>query len=148
MPRQFQNDEVQFLFPENWYLSESYQETEGLDFQVMLEHPGGAFWLLSACNTAASAQQLVHAVRQEIDEQYESVEWSSASQTILQHELAGNDAWFFSLDLAIAAEIRTFSLGSHVYVIHAQAESREFEQLRPVFAAIATSLLQASPRPR
>jgi hypothetical protein len=147
MPRQFKNDEVELLFPENWLLSESYQETDGIDFQVMLEHPDGAFWLLSACRSEPDAQLLVDELKRQIAEQYETVEWIEASDTILQQPMLGLDGMFFSLDLLIAAEIRTFTRRNRTFVILAQGESREFDQLRLVFQAIATSMLQASVSP-
>ena len=144
MPRQFKNDEIELLFPENWLLSQSYQETEGIDFQVMLEHPDGAFWLLSACGSEADAQRLVAEFQREIGEQYESVEWTENNEPLWQQPMRGFDGMFFSLDLLIAAEIRAFTWRTRSFVILTQAENREFDQLRPVFQAITVSLLKTN----
>ncbi len=142
MPRQFKNDEIELLFPENWLLTPNYQETEGVDFQVLLEHPDGAFWLLSACRSEADSQRFVAEFQREIEGQYESVEWTANNEPLWQQPMRGFDGMFFSLDLLIAAEIRAFTWRNRAFVVVAQAENREFDQLRPVFQAITVSLLK------
>lgn len=147
MPRLFKNKDFQLLFPENWYLSESHQDTDGINYQITLEHPDGAFWLLSACHSEADGARLVAALQQEIADQYESVEWTESAGLIPGLPVRGQEGMFFSLDLLITAEVHAFTWREQVFVLLTQAENREFEQLRPVFQAIVASMLQSPPTP-
>ncbi len=143
MPRQFKNNDIEFLFPENWELAESYQETEGVEFQVTLESPTGAMWLLTACRGLTQAASLIDELKQEVTRQFDSIEWLEVSDQLLGQDFSGLDGNFFSLDLLVAAQVRLLNVGTRILVILSQAESRDFERLQPVFRAIATSLLQS-----
>ena len=77
-----------------------------------------------------------------MEQEYDSLEAEAAEQTIAGRNLVGFDLAFYCLDLTSTAWIRGLRVGKTTYTIFCQAEDREFEQLRMVFLAMTTSLVQ------
>ena len=68
----FENEELQFMYPENWKLSQS-GETD--DFvEVSLESPDGGIWSVSIFNDGTSCGQLLDSCAEALDEQYQDFE--------------------------------------------------------------------------
>ena len=74
--------------------------------------------------------------------EYPDLETHEAEETIAGEPAIGIDMFFLCLDFVISSQVRIFRRGHATYVINCQAEDREFDQLRPVFAAITLSFFR------
>ncbi len=139
MPAVYQNLGVRFLYPENWSLQD--EEPDDWPRTVTLQSQQTSFWSLYVYPAGHNARAAVTEVIDSIREVYEDLEVLPAKETIGDAETKGVDIAFFYLDLLVEAKIRTLQTPSALLLWHYQAESREFDQVEPVFQAIATSLL-------
>ena len=132
---------VQFLYPENWEISEE-EHADG-PLSVSVQSPGGAFWNLTVydadCNPDEIAREAVATMRQEYDE----VEVLEVEQPLHgELQLAGSELYFYCLDFVINARIfTTRDELDRTFLIFWQAEERDFRELEPVFRALTISLL-------
>jgi hypothetical protein len=74
--------------------------------------------------------------------EYEGLEAFAAAEEVADLSLLGYDMDFYCLDFVISANVRAARVGQRVYVISCQAETREFDELSPVFKAMTISLLR------
>ena len=142
MPAVYQQFDVRFLYPENWSVMD--EETDQWPRTVTLQSPETGFWTLQVFPPGQNARQAVLAVVESIREVYPDLEVLPATESIGDVLAKGVDIAFFYLDLLVEAHIRCVQTPTGLMVWHCQAESREFEEIEPVFRAISTSLLQAS----
>ncbi len=141
MPAIFDNSEVQFLYPENWSLTED--EKEEWPRALTLQSPSSGFWMLHIYPTRENPHLLARDAVQAIRDDYEDVESEEVSERIGPCDATGFNMDFVYLDFIVRAEVRSFAKGARTYVVHCQAESREFDQLADVFRAITLSLIQS-----
>lgn len=142
MASTFQHGNLSFLYPENWLLSEVDSGDES-SLQVMLESPTGGMWMLSATPAATNAAAAIDEAVDAINAQFEDVEWSEVKQPFYGFEAVGADGFFYSLDLLICAQIRSFKTLDRTIVVVIQSESRDFDKTSPVYDAITLSLLKS-----
>jgi hypothetical protein len=138
MPAVFDHLGVQFQYPEGWSL-EAGDEARG--DEVTVYSPGGAFWSLTIRDGSDPAEMMdivVEAMRDEYDE----LDSENVEDSIAGEELSGCDINFYCLDLTNTAQVRAFCRGEKTYLMIWQAEDREFEEIAPIFRAIATSLVE------
>lgn len=140
MPANYQNLGVEFLYPENWTLTD--EQATGWPRSMSLQMPDGGFFVLQI-HPASSPFELAEEVLKTMKEEYASVEAEPASELLEGHELVGFDLHFYYLDLIIAARVRAVLLADQTYVWFFQAEDQEFDRLTPVFLAIETGLMRS-----
>jgi hypothetical protein len=139
MPAQYEKLGIRFLYPENWRI-----EDEDLDEwprRVSVQSPGGGYWELHVYPSRISPADLSKQVVEAMREVYEDLESEPVTEQMWNVTAQGYDLDFFCLDLLVTSQVRSFYVGARTYVLIYQAENREFEQQRPVFAAITKSLL-------
>jgi hypothetical protein len=140
MPAVFDNFGVRFMYPENW----SLMDLEAVDWPrtVTVQSQNTGFWTLHVYPPQQEAQPLVDELAAAISEEFGELEVLPAQETFGDTPARGVDIAFFCLDLLVEAKIRYVHTPSATLLWHYQAESREFEQIEPVFQAIAVSLLR------
>jgi hypothetical protein len=145
MPHVFDKLGVRFAYPDSWSLEE--QELPEAS-SVTVSSPGGAFWWLAVHPGEADLAAVARAVMQGFREEYADVDIEAVAEEVDDQELIGYDVNFYCLDLTTTAQIRGFRAAHATYMMLWQAEDREFELVRPVFAAITASLIRTASRPR
>ena len=143
MPALYEQDEIRFLYPENWELDN--RKDESTPWSVSVHSPSGAFWSIVVHDKGSSLSDLavasLDALRQEYPESFfesESVHDQFGGQGVV-----GHDAQFFYLDFLISAKIRAMDVEDHPCIVLFQSELCDFEKLELVFRAITESLYQA-----
>lgn len=144
MPAIYHHAHFNFLYPENWLLSESDSVDEQGGQHISLESPSGGMWMLSVLPAAANPETLVREAKSVIDEQFENVDWSVADATVYGDEAIGLDGFFYSLDLLVGVKIRCVQTLDRTFVIVIEAESHDLDQNAAVFDAISYSLIRST----
>lgn len=139
MPSTYHNFGVQFLYPDNWTVTD--EQASGWPRSVGLQSPDGSFFVLQA-HSAGSPLDLANEVLSTMRGEYGSLEAEAAIEQIEGTDLVGFDLHFYYLDLLIMARVRAAQVGECTYVWFFQGESRDFDRLAPVVLAIETALLR------
>ena len=139
MPAVYENFGVRFLYPENWSLLD--EEIDEWPRTVTVQSLNTSFWSIHLFPPHFEPDDMVKQVIETIKEMYGDLEVLPAEETYGGTDTTGVDIAFFYLDLLVEAKIRYLETPSGTLVWHYQAESREFEEMEPVFQAISTSLL-------
>lgn len=139
MPAVYHHLGVHFLYPENWSVQD--EERDEWPRTVTLQSEHTSFWSLYVYPPDHDARSAVTDAVNSIRELYEDLEVIPAKETYSDIETKGVDIAFFYLDLLVEAKVRCLKTPSALLLWHYQAESREFDEIEPVFQAIATSLL-------
>lgn len=139
MPAVYDSHGIRFLYPENWTLMD--EDPDNWPRSVTLQSENTAFLSLHAYPARQDTAPLVDQVIDSIREVYPDAEVLEADDQVAEMRTWGVDICFFYLDLLVEAKVRCLKTPSYTLVWHYQAESREFEQVEPVFNAIVTSLL-------
>ena len=147
MPRTYDHAGVRFQYPDNWHLDESAegddQSQELAESQtVSVSSPGGAFWTVVRHDANVEPTEAVETSLRAMRDIYPDLDAETAEEDIAQHTLRGYDLNFICLDLTNTTLIRGFRTANASYLILCQADDREFEQVKLVFQAITTSLMQ------
>ena len=140
MPAVFEKFGVRFLYPENWSITDI--DDDSWPRSVTLQSNDTGFWSLHVYPPLDQAKPVVDELVSAIRDEFSDLEVLPAEETLDDTPAAGVDIAFFYLDLLVEAKIRYVQTPSNTLVWHYQAESREFEQVEPVFQAIAVSLLR------
>lgn len=133
-----------FDHPDNWLVDT--EDSEGRFATVTVYSPTGGFWSVSGHAPGGDPGQLAAAVVSEMREEYRELDVEPATQTIGGRSLQGFDLNFYCLDLTNTAQVRTLATPVAIYLILAQAEDREWDELAPVFTAMMTSFVQGIER--
>jgi hypothetical protein len=134
---------VRFLYPENWTVSE--EQAEEFPLSVTLQSPGSAFWTLHIYQRPINMPALVEESLEALRELYDGLESEEADEELAGHPAKGYDMNFFCLDFVVTAKSRAVLTEERGYLFISQAETRDFDELDPVFRAMAISLLTNSP---
>ncbi len=141
MTATYEKNELRFLYPENWSLSESPAD----EFvEISLESPEGAIWSVSQFERESDTGELLESCASALREQYQDFEQVQFVGEIAGHPTTGFDAHFFCLDFLVTAAARVFVVGDKTMLVFCQAESREFDRKRTVLDAITISLLNST----
>ena len=140
MPAIYENFGVRFLYPDNWSITD--EEDDGWPQSVTVQSTQTGFWSLHVYPPYHELKPVVDELVGAISEEFGEVEVLPAKETFDATPTTGVDLAFFYLDLLVEAKIRCLRTPSCTLVWLYQAESREFEQMEPVFQAIAVSMLQ------
>jgi hypothetical protein len=142
MPKHFDDLGIHFQYPDSWELD--VEETAEGHSAVSVMSPAGAFWTIMIHPRFLEPAGLADSALKALQAEYPDSDASAETETVCGYELEGFDLNFFYLDLTSTAVIRAFRAPDATYLIHAQAEDREYEQLQRVFQAITASLFLAS----
>ena len=130
-----------FDYPENWTIDTD--DADGRYATVTVYSPDGSFWSVSGHASGGEARELSAAVVGQMRREYQELDSEPASDTVAGRTLDGFDLNFYCLDLTNTAQVRTLATARAVYLIHCQAEDRDWDRVAPVFAAITTSFVAA-----
>lgn len=130
-----------FDYPENWTIDTD--DADGRYATVTIYSPDGGFWSVSGHAPGGEARELSAAVVGQMRREYQELDSEPASDAIAGRTLDGFDLNFYCLDLTNTAQVRTLETAHAVYLIHCQAEDRDWDRVAPVFAAITTSFVSA-----
>jgi hypothetical protein len=130
---------VRFLYPENWKITED--NTTELPRSVAMESPRGGTWELIVYDEQRDADGLTGEVLSAMRKEYEEIEISPCSTQFGDVPAGGYNLYFYHLDLLVNSRALAAQFGEKTVLLLWQAEDREFEELEPVFTAMATSLL-------
>jgi hypothetical protein len=147
MPGHFEKHGIQFLYPENWQLTdETPADDDTWPRVVSVQSPTSAFWTLHIYEGDVNLPELVREVVQAIREDYAELE---AVERLDCDDGAdyGYDLDFYYLDLLITAQVRGALQPGKALVWIAQGENRDFDSSELVFRAITMSLLGLVPPP-
>ncbi len=131
---------VRFMYPENWTLADD--DNDQLPRTVSVQAPTGAFWSIDIHPFSVDPQQLLMQFEAAMRGEYPDLEVHPAEEEIAEEQAIGLDMFFLCLDFVISSQVRIFRRGHATYLINCQAEDREFDSLRPVFAAITFSFFR------
>jgi hypothetical protein len=137
----YENFGLSFMYPENWQLAEESGDIDAGPKSVSVNTPGGGFWTLNVYDPAEDPQHLADQFRQTMETEYEGLEAFAVTEEVAERELVGYDMDFYCLDFVVSARVRSIRVAGRTYVISCQAETREFDELSPVFGAMTYSLL-------
>jgi hypothetical protein len=149
MPGSFSGFGIRFLYPENWSISEQTEGSAEAAAGVSLETPEGAFLMVHRYPGITNPQQVIDravaAMREEYDplelEEYGALASDPAAAGLENPMLeAGVDLSFYVLDLLITARMLAIVDAGDVVLVQMQAESRDFDRLEAVFAAVLKTL--------
>lgn len=140
MPAVYQKLGVKLLYPENWSITD--EDDEGWPRTVTLQSEDTGFWSLHVYPPDHNFQEVIEELIAAIRTEFTDIEVLPAQETFGDTDTTGVDLAFFYLDLLVEAKIRCLATPSATLVWLYQAESREFEQMEPVFQAIAVSMLR------
>lgn len=140
MAATYENFGVRFLYPENWQITD--EQSAHARCEVSLQSPAGAFWSLHVYASRTDRQRLMVQVVESMQTEYDSLETRPVVESIGEIDAIGRDMDFFCLDFVVSAKARVFYSRDRTFLVLCQAESRDFENLEPVFQAITVSLLQ------
>ena len=138
----YENFGVSFMYPENWQLADESGPQDAGPKTVSVHSPTGAFWSLQVCDPPVDPQDLADQFRLTMAAEYEGLESRATTEELADASLTGYDMDFYCLDFVVSAKVRAVRVGPRVYVISCQAETREFDELLPVFQAMTISLLR------
>ena len=141
MPATYQRGGVEFLYPDNWVLSDP-GDTD-LPRAIALEEPGGAMWSAHLYPADHEADLLIKDTISALEETYPDLEISPSEKNFQQQPGSAIEAVFFCLDFLVRAKLQTLKTDAYQILVWYQAEDREFEKHEPVFHAVSTSMLQS-----
>src|SRR5262245_45333928 len=91
LPATYQSNDLRFLYPENWQLSESDSDALESASEVSLESPSGGLWALYSYPASADVTRAVGEIISAINEQYDDVEWNEANEPFHGYDTSGYD---------------------------------------------------------
>jgi hypothetical protein len=138
----YENFGVHFLYPENWVVAD--EQAINSPFEVSLQSPGGGFWMLRVYETLQDPDVLLEEVLQSMQSEYEGIEFEPFSESLDGIEFQGYEMNFYYLDLVATTKAYCFSVQHRTFLVHAQAETKDFEESEPVFRAMMLSLLRSA----
>lgn len=142
MIRRYQSNLISFAYPENWKLEDS--DHQQLPREVSVESPDGAIWIVHAFAPGTDPNAILNETVATFRENYEDFECSEVAVDLPVSPTKTLQADFFCLDFLVTAQIQVFAETPLTYLVVAQAENRQFEAMRSVFAAITFSLVSTT----
>ena len=141
MYAKYENFGIRVLYPENWTVND--EQLEAWPHSVSIQSPSGAYWELQVYPSRINPARLIKQALAAMQQIYEDLETEAVTEELWKVTAKGYDLHFFCLDFLVTSYIRCFYSGSRTCLLTCQAESREFDQQQPVFAAITKSLLDS-----
>lgn len=129
---------ITFAYPENWKIEE---DAEAMPQSVSAHAPDGGFWSAHIHPFSVRPDDLLEQVLKTMCDEYDGVEFYEIGEQILDSEVPGYGLDFCCFDFVVTARLVAFQHGHATYLLMYQAESRDFDQLEPVFRAMTFSLI-------
>lgn len=139
------------MYPENWKLLD---ETSGTPHVVTLEAPdGSSTWSVHVYDKDIDQDQIFKDTLEALQETYPDVEITPLGDdeqldqlrqvpSVDSDSVQSIEAMFYCLDFLIQARLCLVATDRHWLLVWTQAEDRDFDKQKIVFAAITVSLLQ------
>lgn len=140
MPGTYEKFGISLLYPENWQITED--QANRSPYEVSLQSPSGGLWMLTVYTAGRRPADLLDEALRSMQSEYEEVEFDPIEEELEGTNVQGYEMNFCYLDFVVTAKAHSFSDEQRTYLVHTQAESREFESLEPVFRAMMLSLLR------
>ena len=140
MTSEYNRHGIQFLYPQNWQVAD--EQLDQTPRSVTIQSESGAFWSLDIHPFSADPAEIVASSVEAMRGEYDELEVEEMEETICGEDAVGADLSFWCLDFVVECQMRAFRHGHATFALTYQAEDREFDQLRAVFAAVTTSLLR------
>ena len=130
---------VRLIYAERWKITEDEPNTEPRTLSI--ESPHGGLWELMLYSNPHDSDALADEALSVMREEYEDLEATVYATQFADVAASRYEIYFYHLDLLIHFRIMTAPLGEQVALLLWQAEDREFDEVDPVFRAMATTLL-------
>jgi hypothetical protein len=139
---------LSITYPENWQVTEDFDGSELLGFQ--LQSPTSAFFAVYMYPLSTTSTEAINEAHRAIAAEYDEVEydliatpeWMSSALQLSESQAA--ELHFYYLDLLVQVRLFAFHVHHHTYLIHIQAEDRDFNKLERVFDALLVTLVQST----
>lgn len=142
MTATYQQNKLQFQYPENWTLTDAPDEP--LPRAISLESPGGhIFWSVHLHPAGTNPDEILDEAIDTLRESYEDLELSTESPEFDQFDGKAFGALFFCLDFLIRVKLQVYRTSEYTFMLWYQCEDRDFDNQEMVFRAISTTLLQS-----
>ncbi len=140
MPGSFNGCGVQFLYPDNWTVTEQVEEDGGPPCGVTVESPLGAFFSVNRYPHVTVPKSVIDQATQAMRGEYDPVEVVpyEAEDGFVQE--VATELSFYYLDLLIVCRMVAILDRGDVVLVQMQGENRDFDSLEPVFLAMLKSL--------
>ncbi|TWU23626.1 hypothetical protein [Bythopirellula polymerisocia] len=140
MPATFDKLGICFEYPENWSV-EIQEDTPGNE-QVVLSSSHTAFWQLSKQPAETELEPLFDEALAALRAEYQEMDVEPTEEILEGHLIVGYTVNFFLLDLTNTCWIKGIETPEANFLLIAQAEDREFEEVHRVFEAMLASVLR------
>ncbi len=148
MPAHYKGFGISLLYPENWQMDEQFDDDDWEDDDwdgsgsVTFESPTGAFMTINRFEPSQSPIAAVSQAESAMAREYDQVESEPLTREIGDRQMHGVIQRFFYLDLIIVSQLLGFTVPDGTYLIQIQGESRDIDQLSPVFDAMLVSMVK------
>lgn len=134
----YDDDVLQFQYPENWQVER--QDTEE-GWTVSVQSPGTAFLLISFYSERPDMQEVLQTALQAMKQDYPELEAEPVSEKWHHHATRGFDITFFSLDTVNQCQLRALRTAKATILILSQSSSFDTATQVAVLDAIRVSML-------
>ena len=133
---------LNFMYPENWKLTDSADDS--IPHEITVDSPdGAAMWSVHVYPDGTQPDRLLEQTWETLRETYPDLELSDLEASSNEQSIDGQEALFYCLDFLIRVRLQVFEKDQRRVLAWYQAEDREFEKMDLVFQAMTTSLLQS-----
>jgi hypothetical protein len=129
---------VRIFYAEGWKITEDEIDSEPRT--LSFESPNGGTWQLMLYSDPQDLDELADEALSAMCEEYEAPEVSRFETEFDDVKACGHEIYFYHLDLLIHCRIIAAPFESKTALLLLQAEDRDFNELEPVFQAMATTL--------
>ncbi len=137
MAAHFNEDGIQFLYPENWEIQREETET---GWTIAVQSPETALLVVSLDAEMPEMEEMALAALDALKEEYKDLEADECSDTVAGQPALGYNVRFFSLDLTNTGWIRSLYSGGGTLLLMWQINDLESPRNEPVLRAICHSL--------
>jgi hypothetical protein len=137
MAAHFEEDGIQFLYPENWELQREENEN---GWTISVQSPETAFLVLSFDTEMPEQELMAQAALDVLKGEYEDLEADDCVETVAGQPAVGHDVRFFSLDLTNTCWIRSFYSVQGTVLVMWQINDLELDRHEQVLRAICASI--------
>ena len=130
----------EFLYPDGWDLQK--EESGDWPRTVSVHSPTGAFISMTLYQRPNTPEDLLDETLAALRNEYSDAEIHRTSSTVPGHDQQdAYEADFYCLDLLVTARVCQFNTSEFVLLTLYQGENRDFDELLPVFDAIALNAI-------
>ncbi|MEO8495196.1 MAG: hypothetical protein ABI614_09005 [Planctomycetota bacterium] len=130
---------VRLFYAEGWKITEDELDAEPRTLAI--ESPCGSIWQLMLYSDSRDIDELAGEGLSVLSDEYENLETTPFTTEFGDVRASGHDIYFYHLDLLVHCRIVGAMFGEQTAMLWWQAEDRDFDELEPVFRAMATTLL-------